>query len=593
MWTTGGRYARIRLLIAVAVALIFALAAPVARGAGPLVVSLSFDDSYADQMQAHDLLAARGLRATFYAISGRLGQSGRLTVAQLQALQASGEEIGGHTIDHPHLSTLSPSEQRAEICNDRETLLGAGLRVTDFAYPYGDFNAGTEQLAAECGYNSARAVSGIGCSGCAPAETLPPADGYATRAYPTTIDTTVAQMEAKLDAATAAGGWFTLVFHHVCDPATNCGPDTISPANLTALADWLVARQNAGALRVARMVDVIGGPVKPAVHATLTGPPALVNASLESGSGATPDCWMRAGYGQNTASVSRVADAHTGQWAAELDVSSWTSGDVKLLSSWDSGTCSPAVKPGAAYTLSASYHASAEPRLVAFYENLAGQWQYFAKSAPLPQSAGYRTASWTTPPLPADATRISVGMLLGAAGSVTMDDFDLVPAQPVNLLKNSSFEADSDGDGVPDCALRTAYGVNSGTYSRTPDAHSGSWAEAFTVDSLVSGDRKTLSDFTAGCAPPAVAAHPYLAGLWYRSTAPVRLLVYYRSASTARWLFWVKSAPLPAAAGWTHAMLRTPAAPADATALSTGLALDSLGSASVDDLSLGDLALGP
>src|SRR5690348_6445623 len=278
MATTGGRNATITLLAAVAVALLFALAAPAARGAAPLVVSLSFDDGYADQMQAHDILAARGLRGTFYAISGRLGQSGRLTMAQLQALQASGEEIGGHTIDHPHLSTLSPGDQRVEICNDRETLLGAGLRVTDFAYPYGDFNAGVEQQAAGCGYNSARAVSGIGCSGCPPAEPLPPADVYATRAYATTIDTTVAQMEAKLDAAATGGGWFTLVFHHVCDPATDCGPDAISPANLTALADWLAARQNAGALRVARTVDVIGGPLKPAVHATVSGPPALVNA---------------------------------------------------------------------------------------------------------------------------------------------------------------------------------------------------------------------------------------------------------------------------------------------------------------------------
>jgi hypothetical protein len=229
--------------------------------------------------------------------------------------------------------------------------------------------------------------------------------------------------------------------------------------------------------------------------------------------------------------------------------------------------------------------------LVAFYENASGTWQYFAKSASLDAASAYRQVSWTTPSLPADAIRISVGILLGQVGSVTVDDFDLVRADPPNLLRNSSFETDGDGDGIPDCALRTAYGQNSGTYSRSTDAHSGAWAESFTVDSLISGDRKVLSDFTPGCAPAANLGHPYLAALWYRSTAPARLLVYYRSATTGRWVFWVKSPPLPIASAWTQATLRTPPAPADATALSTGLALDSIGSASVDDLMLGDLAL--
>lgn len=580
------------LLAACAALLGPAVASAAGAPASPLVVSLTFDDAYADQMQAHDVLAARGLHGTFYANSGLLGRSGRLTIAQLQALQAGGEEIGGHTIGHPRLSALSAAEQRVELCNDRAALVGAGLRVTDVAYPYGDYNDDIERQAAECGYNSARTVSGIGCgSTCAPAETVPPIDAYATRAYPTRSETTVAQMEAKIDAARAAGGWFTLVFHHVCEPTAGCGPYAISQADLAALADWLVARQNAGVLRVATVAEVIGGPLKPVVYARVPGPPTLVDPSLEAGTGVLPDCWMRAGYGDNASTVSRVSDAHTGQLAVKLDVASWTSGDVKLLSGQAHGTCAPAVRAGATYTLSASYHATASPRLVAFYENTAGRWLYLAKSAALPVSAGYRETSWTTPALPADAVRISVGMLLGQSGSATVDDLDLVRAQPDNLLTNGSFEADSDGDGVPDCTLRTAYGENSGTYDRTRDAHIADWAESFSVASLVSGDRKVLSAFTSSCAPAAATGHPYLAALWYRSPAAVRILVYYRSASTGRWLFWAKSAPLAAASTWTQATMRTPPAPTDATALSTGLGLDSRGSATLDDLSLGDLGL--
>ena len=103
--------------------------------------------------------------------------------------------------------------------------------------------------------------------------------------------------------------------------------------------------------------------------------------------------------------------------------------------------------------------------------------------------------------MPADAIRISVGMLLGQVGTATVDDFDLVRANPVNLLSNGSFEADSNGDGIPDCTLLTAYGQNTGTYGRTTDSHTGNWAEAFSVGSVTSGDRKVLSAFTPGCAP--------------------------------------------------------------------------------------------
>jgi peptidoglycan/xylan/chitin deacetylase (PgdA/CDA1 family) len=581
----------ISILAVVATLVVAAIAASDARASAPLVVSLTFDDSYADQIQAHDILAARGLHGTFYAISGLLGHSGRLTIAQLQALQSAGEEIGGHTIDHPHLTTLSTDQQRYEICDDRETLMGAGLRVTDLAYPYGDYSAGTELLAAQCGYNSARAVSGLDCSGCALAETTPPMDAYATRAYPTNSTTTVAQMESQIQAAMGTGGWDTLVFHHVCDPTANCGPDTVTPGDLTTLADWLVAEQNAGALRVARVADVIGGSLKPAVHAPLPGPATLVDPALSSGTGSLPDCWSRGGYGQNTATVTRITDAQTGQPAVQLDMSAWTSGDVKLLSVWDTGTCSPAIQAGATYTLTANYHSVSGPELVAFYETAAGGWQYLAKSAPLPASSVYGNASWTTPPLPAGAIRISVGMLLGQVGSATVDSFDLARANPPNLLSNGSLETDANGDGVPDCILLTSYGQNTGTYTRTTDAHTGTWAETFTVDSVVSGDRKVLSAFTPGCAPAASTGHPYLASLWYKSTAPVRLLVYYRSATTGAWLFWVKSPALPAASTWTQATLRTPPAPPDAAALSIGLALGTVGNASVDDLMLGDIAL--
>jgi hypothetical protein len=270
-------------------------------------------------------------------------------------------------------------------------------------------------------------------------------------------------------------------------------------------------------------------------------------------------------------------------------VTAWTSGDRKLITTMDTGACAPRVAPGRRYALRASYRSASAPRLLAYYRTAAGAWIFLAKSPALPGAAAYRTATWTTPPMPADATAVSVGMLLDRVGSVTLDDLGLVDAAFADLLPNGSFEADSDHDGVPDCTQRTVLGANTGTFARSADApHGGAWAESFSVTSLTSGDRKVLSSFDPVCAPPATAGHGYLAGAWYRSDSPVRVVLYERDAA-GQWHFWAKSAPKPASAAWVPATLRSPPAPADATALATGVLLDGPGTASVDDLSLADM----
>src|SRR4051812_35444152 len=65
-------------------------------------VSLTFDDTLADQYAARALLAEHGMHATFYTISNRIGFDGNsMTLAQMQGLAADGNEIAGHTLSHP------------------------------------------------------------------------------------------------------------------------------------------------------------------------------------------------------------------------------------------------------------------------------------------------------------------------------------------------------------------------------------------------------------------------------------------------------------------------------------------------------------
>jgi hypothetical protein len=115
-------------------------------------------------------------------------------------------------------------------------------------------------VVASCGYNSGRGVSGVNDRRVF-AETIPPADAFATRTPPNPKQgTTLATIEGYVTAAEQhGGGWVQLVFHHVCD---GCDAYSISPANLSALLDWLQPRAAAGTV-VETTNQVIGGPVQP------------------------------------------------------------------------------------------------------------------------------------------------------------------------------------------------------------------------------------------------------------------------------------------------------------------------------------------
>ncbi|AMG30447.1 polysaccharide deacetylase [Grimontia hollisae] len=84
-----------------------------------------------------------------------------MTPSEIKAMADSGYiEIGGHTLTHPHLNTLSREEQKAEIMENKaqlETLLGKEL--VSFAYPYGDWNEDSKALAKEAGYQFAVATN--------------------------------------------------------------------------------------------------------------------------------------------------------------------------------------------------------------------------------------------------------------------------------------------------------------------------------------------------------------------------------------------------------------------------------------------------
>lgn len=221
-----------------------------------VVVSLTFDDGRASQDRARRILAEHGLSATFYVNSGRVGRPEHLTWDELDALAAAGHEIGGHTVNHPDLTTVGADEARREVADDRETLLARGYAVTTFAYPYGEGHADPAVRSAVegAGYALARRAWGLQAAGRPHAETVPPGDPWAVRTPDgVRADTSLDALQAMVTTAERdGGGWIPVVLHDVGDGWGDAW--TVSVAALDALLAWLVARRTR-VLPVAQVVD--------------------------------------------------------------------------------------------------------------------------------------------------------------------------------------------------------------------------------------------------------------------------------------------------------------------------------------------------
>src|SRR5262245_4501449 len=308
-------------------------ALPASAATSPVTVSLEFDDGVSDHAQGAAILDAHGMDGVFYVNSGRLGLPGYLTVEQAQALAANGHEIGGHTVSHADLPTLSHDQQVRQICHHRVALLNAGFQAYDFAYPFGDYSSETASIAQECGYNSARALGGIvspgTCSGCPRAETIPPQSPYAM-ITPDSVKSwnTLGDLENYVTQAEQhGGGWVQIVMHHVCS-GPGCDTLSIAPSTLSSFLDWLQARGTP----VKTVHEIIGGTLAPPVNGPL--PPfndgVLQNGNLEAptsnhSSSTVPDCWSLGGAGTTTATGSSISSAHSGSWAYRIDASAVSS----------------------------------------------------------------------------------------------------------------------------------------------------------------------------------------------------------------------------------------------------------------------------
>jgi peptidoglycan/xylan/chitin deacetylase (PgdA/CDA1 family) len=135
------------------------------------LLSVTFDDGHANLItNALPTLAARGIPATIFVVSGNLGHPPRwdmcqewpyrtealMTAAELCSLAGHLVTVGSHTVSHPDLASLPEGQAQWELAESKRVLEAIlGRPVVLFAFPYGSYTARLAELARQEGYRQA------------------------------------------------------------------------------------------------------------------------------------------------------------------------------------------------------------------------------------------------------------------------------------------------------------------------------------------------------------------------------------------------------------------------------------------------------
>jgi peptidoglycan/xylan/chitin deacetylase (PgdA/CDA1 family) len=204
------------------------------------VVSFTFDDGWATAIDpGAQILAAHHVPATAYIIMDAVGLPGRVTLADLHAVQDAGWDVAVHANTDLHHFARFPSLPTPVVEDDvvdaRAWLIENGFKGYDHcAYPGGDFSGGSDVLGVAARYfASCRTIFEK------QRETYPPSDPHKLRVLLVTNTMTLGTVEQMVDDAQQSREWLILVFHKL-GPSTTSSIEW-SAERFTALADYITA----------------------------------------------------------------------------------------------------------------------------------------------------------------------------------------------------------------------------------------------------------------------------------------------------------------------------------------------------------------
>ena len=118
--------------------------------------TISFDDGNTSDVEiALPALLERGLTATFFVLSGRLGAPGSLTRGDVEALLAAGMRVGTHGMHHVpwrRLDDRSATDELVTARRELEQLVGAP--IDSAALPFGRYDRATLARLRQLGYHT-------------------------------------------------------------------------------------------------------------------------------------------------------------------------------------------------------------------------------------------------------------------------------------------------------------------------------------------------------------------------------------------------------------------------------------------------------
>ncbi len=117
-------------------------------------IRISFDDG---NLSDHDIalprLLARGLTASFFVLSGRIGQPGSLDAGQIRTLQDRGMSIGSHGVHHLDWRRATAAGLQTDLTESRTTLEEiCGRPVKTAAIPFGSYDQRVLKALQKAGY---------------------------------------------------------------------------------------------------------------------------------------------------------------------------------------------------------------------------------------------------------------------------------------------------------------------------------------------------------------------------------------------------------------------------------------------------------
>jgi peptidoglycan/xylan/chitin deacetylase (PgdA/CDA1 family) len=373
-----------------------------------------------------------------------------------------------------------------------------------------------------------------------------------------------------------------------------------------------VARDAAGLSATSTVIVTVSNSAPPTEN-------LIVNPSLESGDGITPLSWSKGGWGTNNAVFTYPISGGVTPKAAQVAISSYTSGDAKWFF-----TPAP-VLPEQAYLYAHSYRSSVPTSVVARYTLTGGAFSYVTIGT-LPAAANWARFTAQIIP-PAGVVAVTVFHVLDRIGTLAVDDYTLssatgqtdpnlftegmvsltfddgwlshytnalpilnsaglkgsfaiisletLDALPYNRIANSSFE-EIDGSGNPIDWNKGNWGTNNATFTYPVPGQGDTKAARVTMGSYTDGDAKWFFKDSA-----VVDGADYSISDYYLSDVTTTVTVRYNMGNNV--FVYVDVATLPPATTWTS-FTRQLTIPANVESFTFFHRLHSAGSLTIDNV---------